>query len=145
MEKLFMSAGVVTAIVLCIIGLLKLPFNGLKGKHPVLYKAIFTFLSIVISIGLCVLNEWYILYGKLLSFDFLILICVVLAGVFCGYNGVYEGFGVKELVKKLFDNIKKAKHMIKDKKILKYLNKVEDIDKVIVLLEELKNQKNNEV
>lgn len=148
MEKLFMSAGVVATIVLCLVAGFKLPFNGFKKKHPNWYKAIFTLLSVILSIGLSVLNELYILCGDLLSFDFATLVCVVLAGVFSGYNGVYEGLGLKELVKKLKQSLKKARELAEDKKtqqyLDKYLEKSGDIDKVIAILEAKKN-KDNEV
>lgn len=145
MEKLFMSAGVVVAIVLCIVGIIKLPFNKFKNKHPNWFKAVFTLVSIIVAGGLCVLDELYILNGKLLSVDFAILVCVVMAGVFGGYSGVYEGLGLKELMKKLTDNVKKARDMASDKKVVKYLNKIEDIDKAIALLEERRNNQNSEV
>ena len=108
MEKLFMSAGVVTAIILCIVGILKLPFKNFKIKHPNWYKALFTILSFVLTVVLSILNELYILNGEILSIDCFILICAVSAGVFGGYSGIYEGLGLKELVKKLVFNIKQA-------------------------------------
>lgn len=145
MEKLFMSAGVVVAIVLCIVGIVKLPFDKFKTKHPNWFKAVFTLISIIVASGLCILDELYILNGKLLSVDFAILVCVVMAGVFGGYSGVYEGLGLKELMKKLTDNVKKAKDMASDKKVVKYLSKIEDIDKAIALLQERKNNQNSEV
>lgn len=145
MEKLFMSAGVVVAIVLCLIGILKLPFKSLKVNHCNWYKALFTIISFVLAISLSVLDEIYILHGEILSVDFAVLVSVVLAGVFSGYNGVYEGLGLKELVKKLCDNAKKAKELSGDKKIEKFVNKVTDIEKVIALLEERKNNQNVEV
>ena len=147
MEKLFMSAGVVVAIVLCVIGIIKLPFDKFKRKHPNWFKAIFTLLSIIVSGGLCVLDELYILNGKLLSIDFVILVCVVFAGVFGGYSGVYEGLGLKELMKKLTENVKKARELAENKKAQKYLDKYiktgEDIEKGIAFLQNQKNKKNN--
>lgn len=142
MEKLFMSAGIVVAIVLCLVGIIKLPFDGFKKKHPNWYKAVFTLISIIVSVGVCVLNEVYILCGQLLSLDFAILLCVVFAGVFCGYGGVYEGLGIKELMKKLSDNLKQAREIAEDKKAVKYLDRIEDIDKAIAFLEDKKNNHN---
>ena len=60
MEKIFMSASIISAIVLCIIGLVKLPFKGFKGKYPKWYKDVFTIVSIVISVVLSILDELYI-------------------------------------------------------------------------------------
>lgn len=140
MEKLFMSAGIVSAIVLCVVGLFKLPFKSFKEKHPKGYKAVFTALSIVLSVVLSILNELYILHGALLSVDFAILMCAVLAGVFSGYNA-YEGLGAKQLVKKIFEKIKSAMVIANTKKAKKYLDKIEDIDEAISILTEKKNQK----
>ena len=145
MEKLFMSAGVVTAIVLLVVGILKLPFDNFKTKHPKWYKAIFTLISIILSTALSVVDEIYILCGSLFTIDFAILICVVFCGVFCGYGGVYEGLGLKELVKRLVSNLKIARDLSNDKRFKKKLNKIEDVDKAIAYLEEMKNNQNNEV
>lgn len=145
MEKLFMSASIVIAIVLCLVEIIKLPFSGLKEKHPKWYKAIFTLLSFVLAIGLSVLDEIYILCGQLLSIDFATLVCFVIAGVFSGYCGVYEGLGLKELIKKIAENLKKARELATDKKVVKYLDKIEDVDKAIAYLEEKKHIKNSEV
>lgn len=145
MEKLFMSAGIVVGIILCVISILKLPFKKFKEKHPIGYKALFTSLTFVFAIGLSVLDELFILYGQIISTDFAILSLTVIAGVFSGYNGIYEGLGLKQLVKKLFEKIKKVKELSSDKKIVKFLNKIEDLDKVISLIEERKHNENKEV
>lgn len=143
MEKMFMSAGLVTAIVLCLVGIIKLPFDRFKEKHSNGYKAVFTCLTFAFAVGLSVLDELYILCGSLLSADFIILVCVVLSGVFGSYNGIYEGLGLKELVKKICENIKKAKELSKDKKAVKYLEKIDNIENAIKILEERKNNSNN--
>lgn len=145
MEKLFMSAGIVATIVLCVIGIIKIPFKNFKSKHPQGYKAVFTSLTFVLAIGLAILDEIYILEGALLSLDFVILIVTILAGVFSTYNGVYEGLGLKALMKTITENTKKAQSLAKDKKVINFLNKIEDIDKAIAVLEERKNNQNNEV
>jgi hypothetical protein len=130
---------------LLVVGILKLPFDNFKAKHPKWYKAIFTLISIILSTALSVIDEIYILCGGLFTIDFAILICVVFCGVFCGYGGVYEGLGLKELVKKLVSNLKVAKDLSNDKRFKKKLNKIEDVDKAIAYLEEMKNNQNNEV
>lgn len=145
MEKLFMSASIVVAIVLCIVGIVKLPFNRFKEKHPQWFKAVFTILSLILATGLCVVDQLYILCDGLLTVNFAILVCVVFAGVFGGYSGVYEGLGLKELVQKIVDNVKKAKDISQNKKVEKYLNKIDDIDKAISILQERKNNQNSEV
>ena len=145
MRYLFMSATVVTVIVLCVIGILKLPFKGFKEKYSKLYKAVFTILSVVLTMGLCILDQLYILCGELLSVNFLILFITVMAGVFCGYGGVYEGLGLKELVKKLLENLKKLRDMTENKKAVQYLNKIENIEEAIKILEERKKDEIGEV
>lgn len=139
-----MSAGVVAAIVLCVIGIIKLPFDNFKKNHANGYKALFTGLSFILAVGLSILDELYILCGDILSVDFVILVCVVLSGVFGSYNGVYEGLGLKELAKKLVNNIKQARDLSQSKKAVEYLNKIDDIDNAIKILEERKNN-NTEV
>lgn len=143
MEKMFMSAGVVTAIVLCVMGILKLPFKKFKNSHSIWFKAIFTILSLAFSVGLSIVNQLYIIEGELLSVDFAILISVVIAGVFCGYNGVYEGLGLKDLVKTIVQNIKIARSLAENKKVVEYLNKIDDIDTAIKILETRKNNNDN--
>lgn len=145
MEKLFMSAGVVAAIVLCLIGIIKLPFERFKAKHATGYKALFTSITFALAVGLAILDELYILCGSLLSVDFLILVCVVLSGVFGSYNGIYEGLGLKQLVKKLLEKLKIVRSLAKDKKAVEYLNKIDDIDNAIKILEERKNNTHTEV
>lgn len=145
MEKLFMSAGIVTAIVLCIVGIVKLPFKGFKEKHCNWYKAMFTILSLVLAIGLSILNQQFILKGNILSVNFIILLSSVLAGVFCGYGGIYEGLGVKELVKNIVNNIKQAREIAEDEKVKEYLDKVNKIDEAIEYLEKRKKDNNTEV
>lgn len=144
MEKLFMSAGIVSAIVLCIVGLFKLPFGAFKEKHKNGYKAVFTGLSIVLCIGLSILNERYILHGSLLSLDFAILICAVFAGVFGSYNA-YEGLGAKKLVETIVCKIKEAREIASHDKAKKYLNKIVDIEEAINILEDRKKKQNSEV
>ena len=143
MEKLFMSAGIVSVIVLCIVGIAKTPFSDFKKKHSNGYRAIFTGLSIILSIAMCVLDELYILEGSLLSLEFAILICTVFAGVFGSYNA-YEGLGAKKLVSIIAEKIKQARDISKHKKAVEYLYKIDDIEEAINILLQRKNN-NSEV
>lgn len=126
MEKIIMSSGIVTAIVLCLVGILKLPFKTFKKKHCNGYKALFTILSFIFAIGLSVINEMYVIGGQIVSIDFLILVSLVIAGVFFGYGGIYEGLGIKELTKKIIENIKKSKEISKNEKYIKYVEKLDN-------------------
>lgn len=116
-----------------------MPFNDFKNTHPKIYKAIFTIFTFILSVALSILDELFILCGQLVSLDFAILIVAVISGVFGCYNGIYEGLGLKELVNKLVDNIKKARDTTTDKKVYDFLNNIEDIDKAIRILEERKS------
>lgn len=143
MEKFFMSAGLVSTIVLCLVGIIKMPFKKFKANHKNLYKTIFTLLSYVLAVGLAIVDELFILSGKLLSVEFAFLIITVIGFVTVGYN-LYEGTQLKTLVGKIVDKMKQAKVLTKDKKVVKYLDKAikclesEGIDKAISILEQKK-------
>lgn len=123
MEAIIMSAGIITAIVLSIVGLIKLPFNTFKEKHPKWYKAIFTILSIVLTFGVCLINQAFVLESsKLFNANFAILLVSAYAGVFVSYHS-YEGLGLKELVKKLLNAIKNIKSKAPENKLSKYIDK----------------------
>lgn len=145
MEIVFMSAGIIVSIVLTLTGLLKLPFKNFKNAHAKAYKALFTTLSLFFSVGLAIINQLFILNKELLSVDFAILLCIVISGVFCGYGGVYEGLGLKDGVKKIFENIKKAVLVSKNDKLIKNIDKIDNVDEAIKILLEKKNQNQTEV
>lgn len=137
--RIFMSAGIMVTIVLTVVGLLKLPFKKFKEKHPKGYKAVFTIMTMILSVGLCVIDQLLIEKAELISFNFATLVCATLAGVFGTYNGIYEGLSVKELFKKLSDSIKNwlavAKQNNAQKKFLNILTSVGvGVDKVQELL-----------
>ena len=104
MEAVFMSAGILTAIILCFVGLVKLPFEKFKAKHPKWYKSTFTLLSIVLTFGACLINQAFVLAQPLFNTDFFVMLATTFAGVFGLYNS-YEGLHGKELVKKLVSAI----------------------------------------
>lgn len=124
MEAIFMSAGIITAIVLSVVGIIKLPFNKFKEKHPKWYKAIFTLLSIVLTFGACLVNQAFVLETtKLFDFNFVIMLITAYAGVFGLYHS-YEGLGLKTLVQNLVNNIKNIKKNAPESKLSKYIDKV---------------------
>lgn len=139
-----MFASIISAIVLSFVGIVKLPFGKFKASHKNGYKAVFTTLSFVLSIALCVCCQLFIIEGDLLTYDFAILVSSAMASVLTCYTS-YEGYGVKTLVKKLTDAVAKAKQETNNKKIAKYLENVDDIDKAISALVDKKNSKNGEV
>ena len=128
MERIFMASGIITAIVLFLVGVIKSPFEQFKKSRPKIYKAIFTVLSIVISVIVSIIDEIYIAFGEICSMDFAIKTIFVIAGVFCGYGGIYEGLGVKDLLKVVMSNIEKAIEQSKQNK--KDAKKNDDEDEI---------------
>ena len=125
MEAIIMSAGTITAIVLSVIGIIKLPFNKFKNKHPKWFKAIFTLLSIALTFGACLINQAFIIETtKLFNADFIIILLTTYAGVFGLYHS-YEGLGLKDLVKKLVGALKDVKAKAPESKIAKGVAKLE--------------------
>ncbi len=123
MEAILMSAGILTAIILSVVGLVKLPFDKFKMKHPKIYKAVFTLLSIVLTFIACVVNHLFILESKVLfNAAFVVMLLSTYAGVFGLYLS-YEGLGAKELVKRLLNAIKNLKASAPESKLSKMIDK----------------------
>ena len=122
MEAILMSAGIMTAIILSVVGLLKLPFNKFKEKHPRGYKAVFTILSIVLTFGVCLINQAFVLAEPLFNTNFVIMLVSTYAGVFGLYLS-YEGLGAKELFKRLLNALKNLKATAPESKLSKYIDK----------------------
>ena len=123
MEAILMSAGIMTAIILSVVGLVKLPFNKFKEKYPKAYKATFTVLSIVLTFGVCLINQAFVLNSaKLFDMGFVIMLLSTYAGVFGLYLS-YEGLGAKELVKRLLNAIKNLRTAAPESKLSKYIDK----------------------
>lgn len=134
MEAIFVSAGIMTTIILSLVGLAKLPFTKFKEKYPKGYKATFTGLSIVLTLVVCLVNQAFILSQPIFTTTFAIMLLSTFAGVFGLYHS-YEGLGGKELVKRLINAIQeartKAKASTTDVKLSKNIKSLEkDIDKV---------------
>lgn len=139
MKEAFMCASIITAIILCLVGIIKLPFKSFKEKHPNWYKVTFYLVSAVLAIVAPIISELYILNGQLLSTQFAVLITATIAGVFGLYSS-YEGTKLKELVKIIIDKIAKLLNTFSDAKIKKMIGSV-GIDKINQLNEELKEEK----
>lgn len=140
MKEIFMSASAIASIILCFIGIIKMPFkNNLKVKHPTLYRFIFCFLSLALAVVLPIIAELYILNGVLASLDFVILLVATLAGVFGSY-GMYEGLGIKKLFATMFSKIKELCNNYSDNKLEKVIGKVgiEKLNELSKLMEEKK-------
>ena len=124
MEAILVSAGIMTTIILSLVGLIKLPFNSFKVKHPKAYKATFTVLSIALTFGTCLINQAFVLNSKVLfDTNFVITLLSTYAGVFGLYLS-YEGLGAKDLFKRLLNALKNIKSKAPESKLSKYIDKV---------------------
>ena len=125
MGKEIMCASIITAIILCIVGIIKVlpPCLSFKEKHPKWYKGIFYGMSLILAVVFPILSELYILNGTLASKNFFILIITTVAGVF-GLYSTYEGIPLKELVKKLVCKVSKLLNTYSDSKLAKVVGKV---------------------
>lgn len=128
MKEVFMSASIIAAIILCFVGILKLPFKSFKEKHPKWYRAVFCIISLVLSVGLPIICQLYVLNGALYSLDFLILTITTIAGVFGLYTS-YEGLGLKQLVKIIVSKVAELLNKHSDSKLAKIVKK-EGIEKL---------------
>lgn len=120
--NLLMYSGILSGIVLALVGLIKSPFIRFKEKK--FYKPFFTALTIVLVIVSCVVCELFIIEGKLFSLGMAYLTLMTLGGTMVTYNGIYEGFKVKELFKKLFALIQKLFTKTPEAKLTKQANKM---------------------
>ena len=145
MEQVFMCASIIAAIILCIVGIVKLPFKTFKEKYPNWYKATFCLLSIILAIVSTIIAELYILNGSLASLDFAVLIITTIAGVFGLYTS-YEGLGLKQLVKIIVEKITQLFNTYSDNKLAKIVGTVgiEKLTEINTKLQEEQKQKEQE-
>lgn len=129
MKEVIMCASIITAIVLCFVGIIKLPFKTFKEKYPKWYRATFCIISLILAVGLPFIAQLYILKGAIYSVEFLVLILTTVAGVFGLYTS-YEGLGLKSLVKLLVSKIAELFSKSEDKKVKSFIKKY-GIDKLI--------------
>lgn len=140
MKEVFMCASIITAIILCFVGIIKLPFKSFKEKHPNWYTVAFYLVSAVLSIVAPIISQLYILNGVLASTEFAILLITTIAGVF-GLYSTYEGTKLKNLVKIIIDKIATLLNTFSDAKIKKMIGSV-GMEKINQLNEELKAEAN---
>ena len=101
--ELVMYASLLTAVVLCLVGLIKLPLIRFKGRP--FYKTGLTLLTIVLTLGACVLCQLYVIEEELISVGMLYLVLMTFGEVALSYNYIYEGCHIKTLFKNLFINL----------------------------------------
>ena len=141
MKEAIMCASIMAAIILCFVGIVKLPFKTFKEKYPKWYKAVFCVVSLLLAIGLPFIAEVYILNGSIQSAEFLVLIFTTIAGVFGLYTS-YEGLGLKQLVKIIIEKITQLFNNYNDSKLAKIVGNV-GIEKLNEINEKLQAEKNN--
>ncbi len=141
MKEAIMCASIMAAIILCFVGIVKLPFKTFKEKYPKWYKAVFCVASLLLAIGLPFIAEVYILNGSIQSAEFLVLIFTTIAGVFGLYTS-YEGLGLKQLVKIIIEKITQLFNNYNDSKLAKIVGNV-GIEKLNEINEKLQAKKNN--
>lgn len=141
MKEAIMCASIMAAIILCFVGIVKLPFKTFKEKYPKWYKAVFCVVSLLLAIGLPFIAEVYILNGSIQSAEFLVLIFTTIAGVFGLYTS-YEGLGLKQLVKIIIEKITQLFNNYNDSKLAKIVGNV-GIEKLNEINEKLQAKKNN--
>lgn len=123
MEKIFMTSGILTSAIVILMGLFKLTIKRYKEKSW--YKPLLTSITLVLTIGLCVLCEKFILEMPFMCWEFIQLLTATFAGVFLGYNGVYEGMNLKDGIHSLFAKWKELKALSPEAKAVKAVEKVE--------------------
>jgi len=135
-EEILVSASCLTAIILTIVGFVKMPFKTLKEKHKGWYRAIFFVLSLALVVSGSIITELYIVNGALLSVEFVCLILGTAFGVFGGY-AAYENLSIKSLMNKGFTAFAKLLNGYSDSKIAKMIGKV-GMDKINEIAEKRK-------
>ena len=139
--ELIVYSTILASIVLALVGLIKLPFIKFKGSK--FYKAGITILSMLITMGACVICQTLIICETILSLSFLYLLVLTIGEVALAYNKVYENLGLKQLFKNLFENIGKLLAKKPESKLTKYAEKV-GLDKAIILIAEYTEKKQAE-
>lgn len=140
MKEAIMCASIIAAIILCFVGIIKLPFKTFKEKYPKWYKAVFCIVSLLLAIGLPFIAEVYILDGSIKSTEFLVLIFTTIAGVFGLYTS-YEGLGLKQLVKIVIEKITQLFNNYSESKLVKIVGNV-GIEKLNEINNKLQEEKN---
>ncbi len=131
MGEYIMDAGIMSTIILCFVGIIKLPFKKFKENHSTAYKVIFYALSLILAIAIPVVVGLLMLDLSFATVEFYVLIITTIAGVFGLYSS-YEGTGLKTLVQTIVSKIKTLCTTYSDSKLTKIIEQV-GIDKLLDL------------
>ncbi len=121
-EKVFMDVTYLSAVILALVGVAKMPFKAFKQKHPKWYRATFFLLSLVLVVGGSIIAQLFIIEGSLASVNFALLILGTGFIVFGGYTG-YESANLKGGIKKLVNKFKAWLSLHANSKIAKFVKK----------------------
>ena len=138
MGDVIMSGSIIATIILCFVGIIKLPFKKFKEQHPTAYKIVFYSLSLILVIVIPILCGLYMLNLSLKSLEFYVLMITTVAGVF-GLYGTYEGTELKTLVATIVEKIKQLCNKYSDSKLTKIIQNV-GIDKLNELAQTLNKE-----
>ena len=143
----FLNASLVALIIVAAIQLLKIimnkiGFSKVKEKHKTFYKTFYTLLTYIVTGFGIFINTFYLLDLSFIWTDpiflteFILNASFTLLNVFFLYNGLYEGVGIKALVKLI---IKKLSKLNKDNEntlatVLEKINTNDDLREIIDLL-----------
>lgn len=142
MKEVIMCGTLISAIILCFIGIVKLFFKRFKEKHPNGFKVTFYLLSVVLSVGCAIITQLFILGDTLTSINYLVLQITTFAGVFGLYSS-YENTKLKALVQIIVSKVSQLMNKYSDSKLAKVVGKV-GIEKLNEIDKQLKDKKAKE-
>ena len=97
------NSSAIAAIILVIVGIIKLPLIRLKARK--FYRPLLTAVTLFVYSASVVVAQVYVFSGTLQTFEFYALAGTTLLGVLTSYNVVYEGTRLKDLVHLLFNKL----------------------------------------
>lgn len=142
MKEVIMCGTLISAIILCFIGIVKLFFKRFKEKHPNAFKVTFYLLSVVLSIGGAIITQLFVMCDKIGSMNFVVLLITTFAGVFGLYSS-YENTKLKDLVQIIVNKVATLMNKYSDSKLAKVVGKV-GIEKLNEIDKQLKDKKAKE-
>ena len=143
MKEVIMVGTIVSLIILCFIGIIKLFFKTFKEKHPNGFKVTFYLLSVILSVACAIITQLFILCESLVSVNFAVLQITTFAGVFGLYSS-YEGTKLKALVQIIVNKVATLLNKYSDSKLAKLVGKV-GIEKLNEIDKKLQEQKAKEL
>lgn len=143
----FLNASIVALIIVAALQLFKIVINRLgfskvKEKHKTFYKTFYTLLTYIFTAAGIFINAFYISglsfiwTDQIFLTEFILNASFTLLNVFFLYNGLYEGVGIKSLVKLIINKLSKL-NKDNDNSLTDVLDKInanEELKELINLL-----------